>query len=60
MSTAGTYTVKLTASSSDAVTTTKTTGLVVEATPAPSITASGATSLCQGENVTLTGSSGYQ
>jgi subtilisin family serine protease len=60
MSTAGTYTVKLTASSSDAVTTTKTTGLVVEATPTPSITASGATSFCQGGNVTLTGSSGYQ
>ena len=60
MSTAGTYTVKLTASSSDAVTTTKTTGLVVEAIPSPSITASGATSFCQGGNVTLTGSSGYQ
>ncbi|MDB2573002.1 hypothetical protein N9X81_04685, partial [Schleiferiaceae bacterium] len=60
MSTAGTYTVKLTASSSDAVTTTKATGLVVEATPTPSITASGATSFCQGGNVTLTGSAGYQ
>ncbi|MDB2435973.1 S8 family serine peptidase [Schleiferiaceae bacterium] len=60
MSTAGTYTVKLTASSSDAVTTTKATGLVVEATPTPSITASGATSFCQGGNVTLTGSVGYQ
>ena len=60
MSTAGTYTVKLTASSSDAVTTTKTTGFVVEATPTPNITASGTTSFCQGGNVTLTGSSGYQ
>ena len=60
MSTSGTYTVKLTASSSDAVTTTKTTSLVVEATPTPSITASGATSFCQGGNVILTGSSGYQ
>lgn len=60
MSTAGTYTVKLTASSSDAVTTTKTSGLVVEATPTPSITAGGATSFCQGGTVTLTGNTGYQ
>ena len=60
MSTAGTYTVKLTASSSDAVTTTKTTGLVVEAAPTPSITAGGATSFCQGGTVTLSGNTGYQ
>ena len=60
MSTAGTYTVKLTASSSDAVTTTKTTGLVVEATPTPSITAGGVTSFCQGGTVTLSGNTGYQ
>lgn len=60
MSTAGTYTVKLTASSSDAVTTTKTSGLVVEAIPTPSITAGGATSFCQGGTVTLTGDTGYQ
>jgi subtilisin family serine protease len=60
MSTAGTYTVKLTASSSDAVTTTKSTGLIVEATPTPSITAGGATSFCQGGTVTLSGNTGYQ
>ena len=60
MATAGTYTIKLTASSSDAVTTTKTTGLVVEAIPTPSITAGGATTFCQGGTVTLTGSTGYQ
>jgi hypothetical protein len=60
MSAAGTYTVKLTASSSDAVTTTKTSGLVIEATPMPIITAGGATSFCQGGTVTLTGNTGYQ
>lgn len=60
MSAAGTYTVKLTASSSDAVTTTKTSGLVVEATPTPSITAGGATSFCQGGTVTLSGNTGFQ
>ena len=60
MSAAGTYTVKLTASSSDAVTTTKTTGLVVEATPTPNITAGGATSFCQGGTVTLSGNTGYE
>ena len=60
MASAGTYTIKLTASSSDAVTTTKTTGLVVEAIPTPSITAGGATTFCQGGTVTLTGSTGYQ
>ena len=60
MSTAGTYTVKLLRAATDAVTTTKTTGLVVEATPTPSITAGGATSFCQGGTVTLSGNTGYQ
>lgn len=60
MASAGVYTIKLTASSSDAVTTTKTTGLVVEAIPTPSISAGGATTFCQGGSVTLTGNTGYQ
>jgi len=56
----GVYTIKLTASSSDAVTTTKITGMVVEAAPTPTITPSGATSFCQGGTVTLSGGTGYQ
>lgn len=60
MASAGTYTIKLTASSSDAVTTIKTTGLVVEAIPTPSITAGGPTTFCQGGTATLTGNTGYQ
>jgi len=60
MASAGTYTIKLTASSSDAVTTTKTTGLVVEALPSPVITPNGSTLLCQGQSLTLNSNSGYQ
>ena len=61
MNQGGSFTVKLTATSVDAVTSVKTSGLFVDATVAvPTITTSGSTSFCQGQTVTLSGSTGYQ
>ena len=56
---AGSYTVKLTVSSDQAVTTSKTGILTVDPIPSPTVTASGSVNLCQGGTVTLSAPSGY-
>ena len=59
MNQAGSYTVKLTVSSDQAVTTSKTGILTVDPIPTPTVTASGSVTLCQGGTVTLSAPSGY-
>lgn len=59
MTQAGSYSVKLTVSSDQAVATTKTGILTVDPVPTPIISASGPVTFCQGSTVTLTAPSGY-
>ena len=55
----GNYTIKLTGSGNDAVTTSIVKSLVVESTPTPSIGSSGPLTFCDGSTVTLSAPLGY-